>query len=219
MSSYNTPLVNSVRAAGCVSSSRQENDALYPQVAAGDEAAIKRMIESNVGLVIDRVESYIRVFPPVAYLRDDLVSEGLLSLTIAVNRMAEEGPKENPNPNGYMSYWITKAIGAVVSSEGSISIPESQTRVMKNRGDSIPKYVSLPIEERSIDPRVMIELRDLIESCCETPEDRMIVEMREKGYVDKEIAAQLNLPHTTVYMMRRDIYARFLEKSGMKGEV
>ena len=65
----------------------------------------------------------------------------------------------------------------------------------------------------------MIELRDLIDACCESPEDRVIVDMREKGYVDKEIAATLTLPLTTVYMMRREIYARFLEKSGMKGEV
>lgn len=216
---YNEALVNNLRDAGLKSATKEENDALYPRVAGGDSASMKRMIETNIGLAIERVESYIRVYPTVAYLRDDLVAEALASLTIAVNRMAEEGPRNDANATNYMSWWVTKAIGAVIAAEGTCIVPETQARRLKDRGDAIPKYVPLVIDKREIDPRTMTELHDLIESCCETPEDRMIFEMREKGYVDKEIAQTLNLPHTTVYMMRRDIYRRFLEKSEMKGEV
>lgn len=219
MNQYNDSLVNSIRANGCKSATKEENDALYPRVAGGDQAAIKLMIESNVGLVIERVESYIRVYPTVGYLRDDLVAEGLLGLTKAVRRMSNEGMQDNPNPTNYISCYVTKAIGAVIEQEGSASVPAETARQMKGRGEAIPRCVPLNNDKREVDPRVMIELRDIIDACCETAEDRIIVEMREKGYVDKEIAARLDLPHTTVYMLRRDLYRRFLEKSEMKGEV
>lgn len=219
--SYNTPLVEQMVANGAVAS-RESNDALYPQVAAGNQEAIKKMIESNMSLVIDKVDSYIRCWSEIAYLRDDMISEGFLGLTVAVQRMATKGEASNPNPTGYMSYWINYHIGSTVDKERAVGVGDRTVRRRQQDGDELPTSVPLPDtfnKDEGVDPMSQVDLQDLIESCCETEFDRVIVEMKAKRYSDKEIAATLDIPHTTTYMMRRAIYARFLEKSGLKGEV
>ena len=59
---YNSQLVGQMIANGEVGS-HDSNDDLYPRVAAGDKAAIKQMIESNMSLVISKVDSYVGCFP------------------------------------------------------------------------------------------------------------------------------------------------------------
>lgn len=219
--SYNTPLVEQMVANGATAS-RESNDALYPSVAAGDPAAMHKMIQGNMSLVIDKVDGYICRFPGVAYLRDDLISEGFVGLTTAVNKMAEAGPREKPNATGYMSYWINASIGAVVDKETANGVTDRTVRRHKEQPDAMPHYVPIPevmTNDIVVDPMSMVDLQDLIDSCCETEQDRIIVAMRAEGHKDKEIAARLDLPITTTYMLRREIYARFLEKSGLKGEV
>src|SRR5438876_451182 len=121
MSQYNGPLVANMRTVSAVSpvATREANDTLYPKVAAGDKGAIRQMIESNMPLVLTKVESYIGAYPDLSYLRDDLVGEGMLGLTEAVNRMAQDGPIDKPNPTGYICVWIMKMIGEVVDKESA----------------------------------------------------------------------------------------------------
>lgn len=218
MSQYNAALVADMVATGDPAS-RESNEQLYPRVAAGDKAAIRQMIEGNMSLVVDKVDSFIVCFPKIAHLRDDMISGGFIGLTEAVNRMAETGPKDSPNPTGYISFWVKKHIGLVVDGEQANGASSWTIADRKNKGKELSHQVPMPNVEQFIDPTAMVELRDLIQACCETEEDRVIVEMREKGYVDKDIAETLGLPLTTTYMMRRAIYERFLEKSGLKGEV
>jgi DNA-directed RNA polymerase specialized sigma subunit len=220
MSRYNTALVTSMVANGAAGSP-EANLALYPRVAVGDREAMNEMIESNMSLAISKVDSFIGCFPNLAHLRDDMVSEGFLGLTKAVNKMAEAGPRENPNPTGFMSYWINHGIGTVADREAANGASDRTTRRARQNGEELPHQVAMPpdTDEAMIDPTAEIELRDLIDSCCETETDRVIVAMREKRYTDKEIAAALELPVTTTYMLRRAIYERFLAKSGMRGEV
>lgn len=68
------------------------------------------------------------------------------------------------------------------------------------------------------DDRSMQDLRETLDACCETDAERTIIRMREQNYVDREIAEVLGLPLTTTYVLRRTIYARFLELTGWKGE-
>jgi len=231
MSQYNTALVNDMVATGSTASAAS-NDKLWPRVAAGDKAAIKEMIESNMSLAVNKVDSYIGIFPHVEHLRDDLISEGFLGVVEAVNRMAKKGPAvENPNPTGYMSWWVMKSIGIVVDREYANAASTGTVWNHKQSGESIPHQVTAPADlpERSIDPTALTELRDQIDSCCLTDVDRQIIRMRggdpalppseHPNMVDREISAALGVPFTTIYMLRRAIYARFLEKSGMVGEV
>lgn len=204
-------------------SSRELNDALYPQVAAGNKAARDKMIEINMPLVVAKVDQYVKQFPEAAYLHDDLVSAGFVGLTESVNKLATAGPRDNPNATGYMSTWIQRRIGEVMDGETGIGSPRTQ-QLARQFNRQLPKQVEvgdlLMLTDSVPDPTRMLELlRDLIDACCETEEDTAIVDLREKGYTDREIATQLSLPYTTTYMMRREIYRRFLEMSEYRGEV
>jgi hypothetical protein len=250
MSSYNTALVQSMVANGATGS-REFNDSLYPRIVANPQAiatilkskrehlpipaelltasvldtldAMKQMIESNMSLVVYRVESYVRAFPTLSHLTDDMTSEGFVGLTTAVNKMAEQGAVEKPHPTSYMTDWITYHIGTVADKETAMGSSGKTVRRKRDDGKALPLHVSLPknleMETYEDDGIRLFELRDEILGCCESDEDRMIVDMREKGYVDNDIAKTLGLPYTTVYLLRRELYARFLTKTGMKGEV
>ena len=72
----------------------EKNAALYQRVAAGDAAAREEMIVGNMPLAVAKVESFIRCFPEVAHLRDDLTSAAFIGLVKAVNKMAKAAGKE-----------------------------------------------------------------------------------------------------------------------------
>lgn len=230
MSQFNTILKGQITAVvNGEAASQEENDRLYPGVVARDEASINRMIEINMPLVIDKVDTYIACWPSVAHLRDDLIAEGFLGLTTAVRKMSEEGPKENANATGYISYWIHKSLGAVADSEQRVLGFSARTE--KRRQDDglstfFPKEIAnsestcaLDFEIEYANPMAIPDLWDTIYACCESETDRTIVKMRSEDYNDQEIAERLGLPRTTTYMLRRAIYARFLQKSEMSGEV
>lgn len=216
---YNAPLVADMIATG-EPASREFNDRLFPRVVAGDAAAVQQMIEGNMSLVVSKVDSFIRELPNVSHLRDDLIAEGFLGLTIAVQRMATETPPPKPNPTGYMSVWIRKHIGIVADGEYATGAAVSTIQDRRTKGVDTPHTVPMPpdFDEISVDPMAVVDLRDIIESACEDDTDRRIVELREGSHSYAEIAAILELPLTTIYMAHRDIYARFLKLSGLKGE-
>ena len=214
MSQYNDALVESMTAI-CEPATRDSNDQLYPLVAAGDREAMDRMIEGNMSLVIDKVDRFVAVHRDAEHLRDDLISEGFVALTTAVNKMAEAGPRESPNPTGLISHHIGRRLQDAVTQVGF----GASARTV-SRGVETPKLVSLPDEfdapSRAADPIAMLELRDTIQACCESREDKVIIRMRESGSTDAEIAERLNTSVASIYRMRQAIYERFLEKSGLR---
>lgn len=199
----------------------ETNDLLYPAVTKGDQVAVKSMIESNIPLVVSKVKSYIEQFPHVSHLYDDLMSAGFLGLVEAVNRMSSDRAVDNPHPTSYIGCWVQRRIGEIADDQGDVIASHRTQRRARKDDRELPKHE--PLGECNldihVDPRSMIELRDQIDACCETDEDRAIMDLREKGYSDREISQQLNLPYTTTYMMRREVYSRFLSMTGMKGEV
>lgn len=207
---------------------RELNDRLYPLVVAGDAAAREEMIQSNMPLVLVKVQSWLGSNPEWSHLRDDLLSQGFVGVTQAVNKMANPDteddvaePVENCNPTGYISLYIYHRLGELIDIEQGIRVPGRSLR--RKLGDG--SMTAAPVKESSLtvedlldaqgqqDPRSMIDLEDEINGCCETATERSIVEHRANGSSDEEIAAILGVSKTTVYMMRREIYARFLSRN------
>src|SRR5689334_13872772 len=98
------------------------NDELYPLVAAGDKAAHERMILNNVDLVEWRVDEFVRRVPSAETLRDDLISEGYLALTQAVDDLCN-GESQCSNPTGYLSTAIQFAIEKYDDRQAMIAMP------------------------------------------------------------------------------------------------
>jgi len=186
-------------------------------------AAREKMIHSNMGLVISQADHFLVFLPQFKHLRDDLISNGLVGLVDAVNKMSEEVP--GANPTNLMSLSINSALGHAVQKEETIHIPNTTKRRRKKEGQPIKPHERVTSFDDSnmdqmfsYDPRPMRNLRETLDSCCENETEREILRLREEGHVDREIADILDLPLTTTYVMRRTMYARFLELSGWKGE-
>jgi len=213
MSSYDYELTNKIPKA----LDREQNQQFYARVMAGDDKAREEMIEGNMPLVIAKVDAYIGCHPQFAYLRDDLHSAGFLALVKAVNTMAEHDQPSNVNPTGYISVAITHEITRVVEKEsamGLTSIPGSEEGPVSDCdvpqvGHDIPDSTA-DVNESAM--QGLFELRDVLESCCESDKERTLLRMREEGYSDREIAETLGLPHITTFRLRKELEERFNEK-------
>lgn len=207
----------------------EKNNELYLKVANGDMAARDEMIRSNMGLVTWKVSQFLVFLPRLRYFNDDLVSSGMIGLVEAVNKMQAHGFIPGTKPSGLMVACIQSAIGHAVEHAADVRIP-TRTRKRKEKKGT---HVKAPFKEMTLslngceeeddlafsyDPQPMQELRETIDACCEDDMEREIIRLREEGYVDREIGEMLSIPLTTIYVMRRTIYARFLELSGLKGE-
>jgi hypothetical protein len=202
------------------SSDHERNERLYPRVMAGDEQAREEMITSNMPLVVLRVNSFIQRNPQLAHLRDDLHSAGFTGLVQAVNKTAEGS--DIANPNSYISVAISREIAKLAEKEAVhigielVNLLERDPLADTESADSVPE-VSHNIPESVVDTNrsavtELSELRDLIESCCETDEERTLIRMREEGYADRDIADALSMPHTAAYTLRRELEQRFQKK-------
>ena len=89
---YNDALIIDIQCDERRNLDAEKNAALFERVAAGDAAAREEMIVGNMPLAVAKVESFLRCFPGVAHLRDDLTSAAFTGLIKAVNQMARERP-------------------------------------------------------------------------------------------------------------------------------
>lgn len=188
------------------------NNELYPSVVRGDQVARDEMILLNTPLVTVKVDGLLGCFPAFGYLRDDLIGEANLALVEAVNGLAGKDA-DKVNPTGYINVAIQRAIGNCL--DGELYSDDRGARRNRQQGNEQEQIRKVPnsefvIGELEHDPRKEADLLELILGCCETDEERAIVDLRRKGYVDAEIARQLDIPLTTTFMLRRELYQRVL---------
>lgn len=164
-------------------------------------ALINNMVKANIPFVIAKVEIYISLEPSVEYMYDDLVAEGTLRLLEVIIKLADmDTPECGGNPTGYIGQYLVWTMARLIEND------IKQQIIPKNYRPSTPAV---------IDPMDIVDTRDLIESVCLTEEDRILVDMREHGCTDEEIAARLDINRRAVTAMRCQLvtrYKRALEK-------
>ncbi len=196
----------------------EDNDRLYPLVAAGDADARQQMIEGNMSLAIAKVESFIRCYPGTVHLRDDLTSAAFIGLTKAVNQMAASTALKyegNWNPTDYIGTWINREMGRLVEDENPIRVPHTS----KDRANAQGQKLEIPIVQHDIPERFEVpsyekelEMCDLIESCCTCEEERTFVAMREAGHTLVEIAAAIGKSRMVTQRMGKQLEVRVKRK-------
>jgi RNA polymerase sigma factor (sigma-70 family) len=212
---YNAAFVADLhRATKSVTWTAEKNAELYPRVAAGDEAAREEVINGNMPLVFSKVESFLRCFPHLAHLRDDLVSAGCVGLVRAVNQMAKGCRIRKPRnwtPTDHIGTAIYRKFGELIEDESPIRVPHTSKDRARADGEEltvppvvneIPERFEVPAYERES------ETRDLIESCCTCDAERKFVAMREAGYTYVEIAKALNMSRMSTHRMAKKLEAR-----------
>lgn len=199
---------------------REQNERLYARVMAGNDGVREEMIEGNMPLVVLRVNSFIQRNPQLAHLRDDLHSAGFTGLVQAVNKMAEGS--DIANPSSYISVAISHEIAKLAEKEVvHVGIDLADSLECDPLGDTDSadgvSEVSHGIPESIVDANQsaateLFELRDLIESCCETDEERTLIRMREEGHSDRDIAEELGQTLWATHTLRKRLEERFKQK-------
>jgi DNA-directed RNA polymerase specialized sigma subunit len=195
-----------------------ENAELYRRVAAGDEAARDEMITGNVPLVISKVESFLRCFPYLAHLRDDLVSAGCVGLVRAVNQMARGcriKKPENWNPTDHMGSAIYRKFGELIEDESTIRVPHTSKDRARAEGEelTVPGVINKRCERLEMPSHEEeFETRDVIETCCTSQEEKRFVAMRKSGHTLAEISAALGMSRMSVHRMGRRLEGRVVRK-------
>jgi hypothetical protein len=195
----------------------EKNVALFERVAAGDAAAREQMIVGSMALAVAKVESFVHCYPGLAHLRDDLTSAAFVGLTKAVNQMAEGcqiKQPENWNPTDCIGAWINRELGEVLEVEGIVPPHTSQHRA-RTQGEelTVPTVCNVIPERFEVSSyEKELEMRDVIESCCDRPEERTFVAMREAGHTLDEIAAAVRMSRTSLYRMAKELEARVSRK-------
>jgi len=192
----------------------EKNLVLLKRVAAGDAAAREEMIVGNMPLAVAKVESFIRCFPEVDHLRDDLTGAAFVGLVKAVNKMAAgKGPRKRaPSaPVDFIGMWINRELGRLVEDESFVRVPHtSKDRARTDGQELIPPTICNDIPERFAVPSCQkdLEIRELIEACCTSEAERTFVAMRREGHTLAEIAKALGTPVHTVSNLQRKLKAR-----------
>jgi DNA-directed RNA polymerase specialized sigma subunit len=214
MSKYNSELVSQMSPPLNV----EDNLGLAPKVALGDVEARKSMIEGNMPLVVSKVDDYIFSFPQYTYLRDDLTSAGFVGLVNAVNSIAKDGSGVAA-PVEYIGVSIMCQLIQFTDDESMIRIPHKTQYNATANGKRIRTMTpsgAVPDTCACDGAETLAEMRDLIESCCETEQERTYVDMREASYNLQEIAAVIGTSLATTYRLKENLYRRVLAKAGLR---
>lgn len=136
-------------------------------------ALINEMVEANIPWVFLKLETFVHLYPGFEYMWDDMVSEGLLALTESIHILADKETPEGDenNPQGYAGVTIVRRVG----------------RMLERETSALPEDYKSPLDV-VIDPRDIVETRDMLMAACETQFHRDILEMRERGSSMEEIA-------------------------------
>jgi len=211
---YNDALVADIhRATNGDTLDAEKNAALHRRIVAGDAAAREEMIVGNMPLAVTNVESFIRCFPGMSHLRDDLTSAALTGLVKAVNKLAAgKGPRSTDlsAPVEFIGMWINRELRQLLESESVIHLPARSKYRARAEGEElkapvvcnvIPERFEVPSYEKEL------EMRDLIESCCTCAEERTFVAMREAAYTLAEIAAAIKMSPASTFRMGKALDA------------
>jgi RNA polymerase sigma factor (sigma-70 family) len=192
----------------------ENNDSLYQRIRAGDASARAEMIESNMALVLSKANSHVRIYPSTAYLFDDLVSAGCIGLIEAVDHMA--AGVEVKTPTAYIRASICHSFGPLLETEAPIRVSRWVQQRLKADGkeSQIPRVRVAPLESHEVkyEATGQDDVLDMIESCCTTPLEHTVVQMRIEGHSDRQIAAATGLSRSAVQAIRHRLHGSYAAK-------
>jgi RNA polymerase sigma factor (sigma-70 family) len=184
--------------------SKENMDVLAEQLRLGCEKTRTRMIEGYMPLVHSKVNKWLKLYPGLAYVADDMISEGYFAIVRAIESIQVGERPDSSNVTAYVSAAIVHGIGEFLDNNHTIRVPRSSNK-------DIPTMEPI-FETGSFHAyHDEIELQDLLETACRTNEDKAIVNLLSRGYTEREVGNRLDIAQSTVNILRREIYDRFTQ--------
>lgn len=166
-----------------------------------------KIILGNARLVLFKASAYVKLYRQTLHLKDDMVSAGFVGLINAVNFLADPEVSHTESPSGLLSLFIHRQIGCLIEQNNLIMIP-LRTKIRNNlkeiKVNSFTDHDYNPPRNDCSD-----DLREVIYNLTETEYERQILSLREAGYIDLEISERLDLPASTINLIRRELFNKF----------
>jgi len=211
-----------------------QNRDCFRRAVEGSEEAVREFIMVNMRLVTTIIFRFMNRHPASEYLVDDMFSEGLLVLTRAVRTLAKYLPDDREkfqeglasftspvnttdlNVIMYIYVSIYRAVQQLYEADSSDPIsPRFRAKHTPKGQDTPTRKVNLDdytFEGIPCDPFQIIYLLEDIRDTCQTDEEHFIIERRHEGYIDREIAKELNRDRSYVTRVKNRIFQRFCEE-------
>jgi len=182
---------------------------LVARLRAGDDSVSEEIVRGHVHLAISIASKYARFAPHRA---EELVSESVYGIIFAVAKAREKLRDDNIKP------WIAACCHRfsyrfLDRDVATVRKPRSTIRDERARGeDSQPVVVtSLSVSEGRAQRccRPLADVRDTLSAVVRDEEDATILELREAGYNDREIASRLSVSPAYVSRVRGELRRRF----------
>ena len=212
-----------------------QNCECFKRAMTGSEEAIQEFIMNNMRLVTAAVNRFMVRHSKSSYLMDDMFSEGLLVLVRAVRTLVRYLPKDEEklqhglasftsqvnatdfNVIMYIYISIYRAIQRLYELDSSDPISE------RIRTGHTPKGLDRPTRKVNFsdsdcegipcDPFQEVYLLEAIADACQTDDEHFIINRRREGYIDREIAEELNCDRSYVTHTKNRVYRRFCEET------
>jgi len=208
-----------------------QNRECFKRAIEGSEEAVQEFITTNMRLVATVVNRFMQRYRSSIYLADDMFSEGLFVLIRAVRTLMKYLPEDAEklqhglasfgretdetdfNVIMYIYVCIYRAVQQLYETDSSDPISERFRTRHTPKGRDLPtRKVNLntfDFEMISCDPFQEIYLFEDIMDTCQTDDERFIVSRRLEGYIDREIAKELNCDRSYVTHVKNRLYKRF----------
>jgi DNA-directed RNA polymerase specialized sigma subunit len=145
------------------------------------------LIENNIGLANERVDSFIRRVPSAHPLRDDLQSEAYLGLISASDNLSDcELPLD---VTAYLVVAIDRSIHAAFDSE--------------------KVFVGEKIDDENMPPELHADIVESIFKSCKDEKDKQIVDLRLDQLSNPQIAKRMGVARQVVDYRLNSIYSRY----------
>lgn len=189
---------------------------LLARLRAGDEQARSEAFSGHVRLAMQIVGRYLSVLRSDKWA-DDLVSAAMEGIGDALVKIVA-GEMTHTNLTGYITSYVHRYISRALECRPIVRVPRITNFDRKAAGLEPLRMDRVGFSHPSIIGCVSkdlgqfdVEIREIIEKVVENDQERQILELRQAGKTDAEIADQLDLSKTTVFVIRKGIETRFLE--------
>ena len=200
--------------------SDSEKEVLISRIRNGSVIAAQTAVMTHLVLALNIVGRYITALGSSSQ-SDELVSSAVDGLCCAVQKIAKREMNHN-NLTGYVTEYMHRYISESIEHSPMVRVPARTKRDRRQKGleSSQPatRQLTEAVIEKQFDKKLKqttdLELKEIVDRLVQSDLERSIIELRVEGRSDLEVANQLGMSNTTVYMIRRELQNRFLEEFG-----
>lgn len=164
----------------------------------GNTEAKNELIMCHVRLAISIVDRYILKFN-CRHLDDELDDAAIEGVIVAIDRV-QRGYLKHDNVTAYIVVVVHRYISDCLRKSSLIPTP---------RGHVYRKSVQIQEDNVCCDPKTSLETRDLINCTIKNEQERRVVDLKIKGFTDKEVGEIMDIPQITVFRIRQTLKTRY----------